>query len=70
MTSKTTRESREHFLHFSSDVKLIWLFCFICESSVAVVKLYLLGFKAGLMVFLISLYLQQFHCPLGSNVNE
>ncbi len=29
----------------------------------------LLGFKAGLIVF-ISLYLQHFHCPLGSNVDE
>ncbi len=29
----------------------------------------LLGFKTGL-IFFISLYLQHFHCPLGSNVDE
>ncbi len=29
----------------------------------------LLGFKTDL-IFFISLYLQHFHCPLGSNVDE
>ncbi len=29
----------------------------------------LLGLKTGL-IFFISLYLQHFHCPLGSNVDE